>query len=90
MTIILIILCLAALIVSSVSLFVTCVALANERDRRVALERARDPEPICGCRHHRSFHDEKGCHSISRPRYENKTKCGCKIYIGPPALELMP
>lgn len=24
----------------------------------------KEPEPICGCQHHRSFHDDDGCHAV--------------------------
>lgn len=28
----------------------------------------REPEPICGCGHHRSFHDDEGCHASNSNR----------------------
>lgn len=28
----------------------------------------REPEPICGCNHHRSYHDDKGCHATETHR----------------------
>lgn len=28
----------------------------------------KEPEPICGCKHHRSFHDDKGCHYVANNR----------------------
>lgn len=28
----------------------------------------KEPEPICGCGHHRSFHDDNGCHHVGTHR----------------------
>lgn len=52
-----------------------------------------DPEPVCGCLHHFSFHDEGGCHNTvihQRPGWNGPravlTTCPCVQYIGPEPL----
>ena len=49
--------------------------------RRKALE----AQPICGCRHHYSYHDDVGgaCHYIYNESYTNPYTCGCQRYVGP-------
>jgi len=45
--------------------------------------RKREPvkESICGCHHHRSFHEDSGkCHA--RDPY-GREECGCVTYLGP-------
>ena len=59
---------------------------ANEKER----EALTSHKPICGCTHHRSFHDEQGCHFMDVDAWREPVECGCKKYIGPDALELMP
>jgi hypothetical protein len=53
-----------------------------------------DPDPICGCEHHYSFHDEEdGCH-FTVVHYRNMwngtrgvlTNCSCVRYTGPEPL----
>jgi hypothetical protein len=50
--------------------------------------------PVCGCQHHKSYHDDEGCHAgyltheldkYGRKRGERSTVvvCGCKGYEGP-------
>lgn len=56
---------------------------------RVAL--LQDPDPICGCHHHYSFHEEKdGCHYTVVHGLQGKlgmrhvmTMCTCVQYTGP-------
>lgn len=52
-------------------------------------ERAlRNRQPICGCGHHVSFHDDKGCHHVKTDYYDRETStCGCVKYVGPEARE---
>lgn len=41
-------------------------------------------QPVCGCRHHYSFHDNNGCHFTHNPEYaHDRYQCGCRKYIGP-------
>ena len=50
-----------------------------------------DPKPICGCRHHASFHDDNGCHHVWYSDYGNREgECGCVKYIGPVAYDALP
>lgn len=63
-------------------------------DRRKARARElRGPDPVCGCKHHLSFHDaETGqCHEqvlVKAPGQERKERvaCPCRRYIGPEPL----
>lgn len=63
-------------------------------DRREAKARAlRGPDPVCGCKHHLSFHDaETGqCHEqilVKVPGQEHKERltCPCRRYVGPEPL----
>lgn len=50
-----------------------------------------EPQPICGCKHHYSFHDvDGGCHYVMDWHWEGKKHidelCGCKRYTGPEPL----
>ena len=52
-----------------------------------------DPDPLCGCGHHISFHDDEGCHftvTHSRPAKFGPrsvlTTCTCVHYVGPEPL----
>lgn len=57
---------------------------AIENRRRVRDER----KPICGCKHHFSFHGEDGCHFMIIDHYQRETsQCGCVKYVGPEARE---
>jgi hypothetical protein len=55
----------------------------------------KDPAPICGCEHHRSFHDlETGvCHAVIKGRYLGEgeyapdAECTCRKYHGPLPLD---
>lgn len=57
----------------------------NERDwrRKLMIRNPERTQPICGCQHHRSFHDKEGCHHIGSSGYREEIACGCKVYIGP-------
>jgi len=50
------------------------------------------PAAICGCTHHFSFHDGKGCHH-EWVRWINgvraPSRCTCKQYVGPEPLPTM-
>lgn len=48
--------------------------------------RQRRPDPVCGCKHHASFHDTRGCHYVADDSYHRE--CGCVKYIGPEVPEL--
>jgi hypothetical protein len=64
------------------------------RDRRTARSDAlRGPEPVCGCKHHLSFHDSVTgqCHErvlVKVPGQEHKEReaCPCRRYVGPEPL----
>lgn len=63
------------------------VGAAWQSRRRRSGYRA-DPQPVCGCRHHYSQHDESGCHDFIRnsdTHYETKV-CPCRKYTGPEPL----
>ena len=52
-----------------------------------------EPDPLCGCGHHISFHDEKGCHYTvvyTRPAKFGVVSlfsdCPCVKYVGPEPL----
>lgn len=74
-----------------------------EREMRRRRKRRREaiygPEPVCGCKHHYSFHNPKTglCKSQARTavrwdgdgaanRWELRS-CGCQRYVGPQPLE---
>lgn len=63
--------------------------VASERKRRWAAQNA---QPICGCKHHYSFHDEGGlCRWVARDSYDRVDhRCGCQRYIGPRLAEEIP
>jgi hypothetical protein len=47
--------------------------------------------PVCGCTHHRSFHDEKGCSARVREKgidgwLGDTRTCPCRQYSGPEPL----
>lgn len=86
-----IIISVVALLTSLLSVGIVGGTLQRERKRRRYLESLQEPKPICGCKHHASFHDDEGCHHIGTDHYGNRDKneCGCKRYIGPQPLELM-
>lgn len=52
----------------------------------------KEPEPICGCGHHYSYHREGGaCAHDGRGRYNKQTqryenRCTCQKYTGPEPL----
>jgi hypothetical protein len=47
----------------------------------------KEPESICGCEHHYSFHDEAGCHfQYFDHDTERNLHCTCKKYVGPEPL----
>jgi transposase len=55
-----------------------------------------EPEPICGCRHHLSYHGEDGeCHAQVMQYDPHKQKrvaigqCACKKYVGPEPMPTM-
>lgn len=54
-------------------------------------ERRREPkakQPICGCSHHRSYHqDGKGECMHEYLHYGNPVKCTCQGYHGPKTLD---
>lgn len=68
--------------------------------RRDSKGRGRDPQPVCGCKHHYSMHDpETGrCHGkvngkpttygewSSRPIAWEQVSCTCRRYSGPEPL----
>lgn len=49
------------------------------------------PEPICGCKHHLSFHDDKGrCHwNMSYWEGEPYVQCDCRRYVGPEPMPII-
>jgi hypothetical protein len=55
--------------------------------RRRAAPKA--PEPVCGCKHHHSFHGKTGeCHALmyvpgTMSRSSHHTACTCRQYSGP-------
>jgi hypothetical protein len=63
-------------------------------DRRNARAKAlAGPEPVCGCKHHLSFHDAQTgqCHEfvmVKVPGQEHKERvgCSCRRYVGPEPL----
>lgn len=69
---------LACLAVSAVTAYGTMlVVVAKEREQKRLAAR-----PICGCRHHVSFHDDTGCHHNAGGYHQNLS-CGCQRYVGP-------
>jgi hypothetical protein len=72
----------AAEMVTSVIIFLLGIAVGRLRMRK----RFKEPKPICGCRHHYSFHGEGGpCNK--RWVGDEDRECGCQKYSGPTPLE---
>lgn len=50
-----------------------------------------EPKAVCGCDHHKCFHDENGCghtsdvdtFGIFGAQYYKSVRCECKGYMGP-------
>jgi hypothetical protein len=68
-------------------------------NRRKGPKPRKQPEPICGCDHHHSYHDPKTgeCHGLvqgdpvryneyDRPMAWEQVQCSCKQYSGPQPL----
>lgn len=62
------------------------------KGKSVAEKRFREgtTKPVCGCGHHRSFHNTEGCHQVIE-RYKvggviSYSTCPCKCYSGPEPL----
>lgn len=63
--------------------------------RRKGLESPRPPKPVCGCKHHHSFHEpstgechgqvDKATHytTAGTPVAWVKVQCTCRVYSGP-------
>jgi hypothetical protein len=78
-------------VVGAVTVFLGVVAgvgyTITEYTKGERKRKAEETKPICGCRHHLSFHkDGMECHAEVIRDYR-ELGCGCQRYIGP-ALEL--
>ena len=70
----------------SLVLAVASFGIALTARRRLARPALPEVQPICGCTHHASYHDETGCHFIDLEGYRQETECGCRKYMGPEPL----
>lgn len=55
-------------------------ARARRRARRASV-----PKPVCGCKHHKSYH-ENGSSKCSFVQWFSGERCKCKKYVGPQPL----
>jgi hypothetical protein len=86
----------AAEMVASVIIFLSGIGVGRITRKRKAPKPYKEPEPICGCEHHFSYHDEEGCHGTHRLWIGSRAgdngsdyvvrQCGCKQYTGPQPL----
>lgn len=53
--------------------------------RRRKPKPVKDPKPICGCGHHRSFHEDGGAckERVYLGIAEGHKPCTCRHYVGP-------
>lgn len=65
-----------------VAVYGTYLVLIHQERKQRTIERRRREDPVCGCRHHVSFHEdgEGECHHADSPT----RRCGCQQYVGPP------
>jgi hypothetical protein len=72
---------------AGVSIVTTNLTLARKNYRMSRPKVRPYPKPICGCEHHASYHDEKGCNHVTISEYNRASvKCGCVKYVGPEVL----